>query len=147
MTHRCAILLTTTLLTSTALRALPPPVRLALVVEKQLQSPTTITNAGDGSGRLFIAEQRGQIRIVQNGMLLPAPFLDLSAQLVQERPNFDERGLLGLAFHPDYETSSAPGYRRFYVFYTAPSPNFPGTTEAPVDCRSVVAEYRGAPTM
>lgn len=121
--------------------AAPPPVRLELLVEQQLQSPTTITHAGDGSGRLFITEQRGTIRVVKDGILLPQVFLDLSALLVPERPNFDERGLLGLAFHPDFENAAQPGHRRFYVFYSAPSPNAPGTAADPVDCRSIIAEY------
>ncbi len=126
--------------------AAPPPVRLELVVEQQLQSPTTITHAGDGSGRLFITEQRGAIRVVKDGILQPQAFLDLSALLVPERPNFDERGLLGLAFHPDYENAAQPGHRRFYVFYSAPSPNAPGTAADPVDCRSIIAEYRASAT-
>lgn len=88
----------------------------------QLQSPTNITHAGDGSGRLFICEQRGKIRIFKNGALQPTPFLDIEAKLLPPPGGYDERGLLGMAFHPDYETSSAPGYRRFYVFYSATSP-------------------------
>ena len=126
--------------------AAPPPVRLELLVEQQLQSPTTITHAGDGSGRLFITEQRGAIRVVKDDILQPQAFLDLSALLVPERPNFDERGLLGLAFHPDFENAAQPGHRRFYVFYSAPSPNAPGTAADPVDCRSIIAEYRASAT-
>ncbi len=119
-----------------------PPVTLKPVVTNQFNAPTTITNAGDGSGRLFICEQRGRVRIFQNGMLLPAPFLDIRGKLVAERAGFDERGLIGLAFHPGYGNSLSPGYRRFYVFYSAPSPNAPGTAADPVDCRTTVSEYR-----
>ena len=119
-----------------------PVVKLELLVEKQLQAPTAIAHAGDGSGRLFLCEQRGQIRVFKGGVLLPAPFLDLSALLVPERAGFDERGLLGLAFHPDFESPVLPGSGRFYVFYSAPSTNAPGTAQNPVDASSVVAEYR-----
>ena len=114
-----------------------PPLTLKPVSLSQLQAPTTITHAGDGSGRLFICEQRGRIRIFQNGMLVPTPFLNISSKLVNERAGFDERGLIGLAFHPNYATN-----RRFYVFYSAPSPSAPGTASDPVDCRTTVAEYR-----
>jgi glucose/arabinose dehydrogenase len=129
---------------STAIAAIPP-IALKPVVVNQFDSPTAIAHAGDGSGRLFVCEQRGQIRIVRDGMLLPAPFLDLSPSLVPERANFDERGLLGLAFHPGFATPASPGFRRFYVFYSAVSPN-PGTPTEPVNCRSTVAEFRVSET-
>ncbi len=48
---------------------------------------------------------------------------------------FDERGVLGIAFHPKFKEN-----RKFYVYYSAPSPN-PGTAQDPIDHRSVVAEY------
>jgi glucose/arabinose dehydrogenase len=74
-----------------------------------LDAPLFVTGAGDGSGRLFVVQQGGQIRIVENGRLLPDPFLDLSSQI-----SFGgEQGLLGLAFHPDYRTNGL-----FYVDYT-----------------------------
>ncbi|MGI8602394.1 MAG: PQQ-dependent sugar dehydrogenase [Verrucomicrobiales bacterium] len=116
--------------------------KLQLITAGELDSPTSVDKANDGSNRLFICEQRGPIRVLQNGVMLPSPFLDISAKLVPERIGFDERGLLGLAFHPSYESSGAPGHGRFYVFYSTPSPNAPGTTENPVDCRTVIAEYR-----
>jgi glucose/arabinose dehydrogenase len=68
-----------------------------------------VTHAGDGSGRLFVLEQPGSIRIVQNGSLLDQPFLDVSARVLSG----GERGLLGLAFHPDYRRNG-----RFVVNYT-----------------------------
>jgi len=80
-----------------------------------LVSPVLLTHAGDGSGRLFVVDQAGQIRVVQNGVLLAAPFLDLTASLPVLATGFDERGLLGLAFHPDYATNG-----RFFVRYSAP---------------------------
>lgn len=126
--------------TATAHAAIPA-LTLKPVSLNQLQAPTTITNAGDGSGRLFICEQRGRIRIFRNGMLQPALFLDLSTKLVSERAGFDERGLIGMAFHPGYGNSASPGYRRFYVFYSAPSPNSPGPASNPVDCRTTVSEF------
>jgi glucose/arabinose dehydrogenase len=119
-----------------------PTVQLKPMAIGQFFSPTTVTHAGDGSGRLFITDQRGKIHIFASGAVLPAPFLDLSAKLVTERVGFDERGLLGLAFHPDYEIDNAPGEGKFYVFYSAPSPNAPGPGNNPVNCQSVIAEYQ-----
>jgi glucose/arabinose dehydrogenase len=128
-----------------ALQAAFPTLVLKTVCQDQLSAPTTVTNAGDASGRLFIAEQRGKIRIFKNGMLRPTPFLDLSASLVTERPGYDERGLLGLAFHPDYADAEAPGFGKFYVYYNAPSPTT-STTTAPVDHMNVVVEYQVSAT-
>jgi len=74
--------------------------------------PVAIANAGDGTNRLFIAEKRGRIEIVSNlvsGNTLVDPFLDITS-IVDASQN--EQGLLGLAFHPDYENN---GY--FYVNY------------------------------
>ena len=128
------------LLAASPVAAQLPRVGLRLVAERQFQAPVSI--AGTPDGRLFVCEQRGAIRIFRNGVVLPRPFLDLGSKLVPERANFDERGLLGLAFHPQYAMSGMAGSGRFYVFYSAPSPAAPGTTENPVDCRSVIAEYR-----
>ena len=59
-------------------------------------APVVITNAGDGSGRLFIVDQEGIIRIWDGTQLLPTPFLDISGTVVAS----GEQGMLGLAFHP-----------------------------------------------
>lgn len=119
-----------------------PALALELVAEGQFGAPTTVTHAGDGSGRLFVADQRGTIHILEDGVVLPEPFLNIGDRLVPERPGFDERGLLGLAFHPDFEVPAAAGEGCFYVYYSAPSPNAPGSAGDPVDHMSVVAEFR-----
>ncbi len=121
-----------------------PQLKLETVCENQLVSPVAMVHAGDGSGRMFVADQRGAIRIFRNGMLEPENFLNLAPKLVAERATYDERGLLGLAFHPGYGNPASPGYRRFYVFYIATSPNAPGVTTAPVDSREVIAEYQAS---
>jgi uncharacterized repeat protein (TIGR01451 family) len=72
-------------------------------------NPTGITYAGDGSGRLFIIEKQGKIYILRDGVRQTTPFLDISQKVNAEV----ERGLLGLAFHPNYENN---GF--FYIFYT-----------------------------
>ena len=74
-----------------------------------LTAPLAIVNAGDGSGRLFVAEQGGKIRIVDTGRIEPTPFLDISNEITSG----GERGLLGVAFHPHY-----PDDPRVFVDYT-----------------------------
>jgi len=69
----------------------------------------------DGSGRLFIVEKAGRIRIIQNGQLLPVPFLDITDRVGSSS---NEQGLLGLAFHPNYAQNG-----RFFVNYTNTSGN------------------------
>ena len=75
-----------------------------------LDTPVGIANAGDGSGRLFIVEKRGVIRIVQGGALVETPFLDISDRVGSSA---SEQGLLGLAFHPEYASNGI-----FFVNYT-----------------------------
>jgi glucose/arabinose dehydrogenase len=84
--------------------------------------------APPGDPRLFIIEQGGRIRIVKNGELLDAAFLDISDILVSNPNGQNEQGLLGLAFHPSYAKNG-----RFFVYYTTSNAN-------------VVAEYRVSAT-
>ena len=72
-------------------------------------SPLAVTNAGDGSGRLFVAEQGGKVYIVAGGIVNPTPFLDISGRV----SGGGEQGLLGIAFHPTY-----PSDNRVFVDYT-----------------------------
>lgn len=75
-----------------------------------LDNPIGIANAADGSNRLFIVEQAGYIRLVKNGGMESTPFLNIDALT----NGGGERGLLNVAFPPDYETSGM-----FYIYYTA----------------------------
>ncbi len=79
-------------------------------VASGLNRPIFVT-APQGDPRLFIVEQRGIIKILEDGNVLGIPFLDIDA-LVPDISGNDERGLLGLAFHPDYQSN---GY--FYINY------------------------------
>ena len=79
-----------------------------------LEFPVGIHHAGDGSGRVFILSQAGLIYVLQNGSVLDEPFLDLTSLVSGPRPgSYSERGLLGLAFHPQYAEN---GF--FFVNYT-----------------------------
>lgn len=89
-----------------------------------LISPIYVTGALDGSNRLFIVEQGGRIKVLQPGATTPAVFLDISARVLSG----GERGLLGLAFHPDFRNN-----RRFFVDYTRQP-----------DGATVIAEYRAS---
>jgi glucose/arabinose dehydrogenase len=85
------------------------------LIASGLNRPVDIQPANDGSGRLFIIEKLGYIRVYENGQLLDAPFLDITDRV---NDSGNEMGLLGLAFHPDYEQN---GY--FYVNYTGDGGN------------------------
>jgi glucose/arabinose dehydrogenase len=89
----------------------PAAFRLALEpVSSGFRQPLFVTAAPDGSGRLFVVEQGGTIRIAQNGQVLSQPFLDISSLVIAG----GERGLLGMAFHPRYAENGL-----LFVYYTA----------------------------
>jgi glucose/arabinose dehydrogenase len=98
-----------------------------------LQSPVYVTDAGDGSGRLFIVEQVGRIRIVKAGVLLRTPFLDIRS-LVASLASGSERGLLSVAFDPQFKTNGV-----FVIDYTRAS-----STPADVG-DTIIARYRANP--
>src|SRR6476469_3404726 len=79
------------------------------VVASGISSPTAMAFAPDG--RLFVCQQGGQLRVVKNGVLLPTPFVSLTVD------PFGERGLLGVAFDPNFTTNNF-----VYVYYTATTP-------------------------
>lgn len=108
-----------------ALIVFPPqnPTPLPLVaVAAGLERPVDIVHAGDGSGRLLVAENPGRVRVVRDGALVAQPLLDIAALVLSG----DERGLLGVAFHPRFATT-----RHLYVNYTRKP-----------DGATVVARYR-----
>jgi glucose/arabinose dehydrogenase len=128
------ILAATGLATAVSFAAFPT-LKLEPVVLQQLYSPTNITASPDGSGRVFICDQPGKIHILQNGMILPVPFLDIGGKMVSLGSGYSERGLLGMTFHPGFADAGSPGYRKFYLNYSAPS----GTQD---NNNTVIAEYQ-----
>ena len=89
-----------------------PPAELAVrlkEVARGLDAPLFLTSPPGDPTRAFVVEQGGRIRIIRNDALLPTPFLDISSRIASG----GERGLLGLAFHPQYATNG-----RFVVYYT-----------------------------
>lgn len=100
-----------------------------------LVSPVQLVHAPGKQGRRFIVDQVGVIwGLNPAGHLMPQPFLDISSKITPLTPDFDERGLLGLAFHPGFARNG-----RFFVFYTAPPrPSAPAGYNNTV----TIAEYR-----
>ncbi len=96
-------------------------------VEDGFDRPVLITHA-PSDPRLFVVEQDGLIRIIENGAVLDEPFLDLTSAVNSVE---NERGLLGLAFHPNYTQNGL-----FYVYYTAD-----GATTDYSNGASILAEY------
>jgi glucose/arabinose dehydrogenase/plastocyanin len=108
-----------------------------------------ISPPGDTS-RLFVVEQNGLLRVIQNGILLPGAALDIQSRvappLVPTNPN-DERGFLGLAFHPGYTNPASPGYRTLYTYNSeqipaATTPTYPVPTTATNNYKNVVNEWK-----
>src|SRR5678815_2741194 len=94
-----------------------------------LSRPILIRSSPDNTKRLFIVQQAGVIKVLQPGSIMPTDFINLSSKVVQPASTGDERGLLGMTFHPQYATNG-----KFYVDYTRVGD---GTT--------VIAEYKVNP--
>ncbi len=99
-----------------------PDIRLEEVAAG-LDRPVAIGHAGDGSGRLFVLEQEGRIRLIGDGKLEAEPLLDLSGSI----RSGGERGLLGIAFHPRFRHNGL-----LYLNYTADRP----------ELTTVIAEFQ-----
>jgi len=97
------------------------------LIASDFVSPIGLVAVPDATGRLAVIDQVGKIWMIDKaGNKMAAPFLDITSRLVTPlSPGYDERGLLGLAFHPDYAMNG-----KFYVFYTAPPPPGGPTTDA-----------------
>lgn len=116
---------TPALLATSCFNTNPPlggdPTTIGLVqVASGFTSPIALAQPADGTDRLFIADQIGRIHVLPAGQSTTSVFLDITARMVNITGGggafvYDERGLLGLAFHPQY---SANG--RFFVFYNVP---------------------------
>jgi glucose/arabinose dehydrogenase len=112
-------------------------------IDKQLVadgfvSPIGLVAFPDQTGRLAVIDQVGKIWIIDGeGNKLPVPYLDITSKVVPLNGFYDERGLLGLAFHPDYASNG-----RLFLYYNAPAR--PGGPEPGVNWNnfSKIVEYR-----
>ncbi|MBK8913226.1 MAG: PQQ-dependent sugar dehydrogenase [Phycisphaerales bacterium] len=122
-------------------RRTPPDGPLAVRLQRiatGLSAPVDLVPAPDSSGRLFIVEQPGRIRVLTaEGELRDTPFLDLTEKIVALRPFGEERGLTSMTFHPAYASNG-----RLFVCYSAPPSA--ETTEG-FDSQSIIAEFRVNP--
>ena len=122
------------------------------IVASGLAAPVLMVPAGDGSERLFVVDQAGLIHIIDDGVLIPTPFLDVSARLhmpgffgSMDETDYDERGLLGMALHPGFADTGNPGHGKIYTYTSEPAPLPADFTTNPspsvVDHQSVIAEW------
>ena len=107
----------------------------ARLVASGFASPDEVVAPPDHSGRLFVVDQVGLIWILSGGKRLDKPFLDIRDRIVELMPFYDERGLLGLAFHPQFATNGL-----FYLYYSAPLR--PGLSSDAWDHTTRVSEFK-----
>jgi glucose/arabinose dehydrogenase len=127
-----------------------PPADLAVKLEpiaKGLASPVQLVPVPDQSRRLFVVDQSGLLRVIENGVLAPEPFLDLRERLVPLNNDFDERGFLGIAFDPEFANQQSSGYGRFFTYTSekvAAGSDFPNphAQGAPPNHQSVIASWK-----
>ncbi|HEX8520855.1 MAG TPA: PQQ-dependent sugar dehydrogenase [Tepidisphaeraceae bacterium] len=110
-------------------------------------APVWMTNAPGDNSRLFVVDQAGQVKIVQNGAVLANPFINIvpTGDFVTLRTNYDERGLLGLAFDPNFNNSTSAGYRRVFTYESdvvKANPDYGLTTAGTVDHQDALVSYR-----
>src|SRR5215208_5007228 len=104
-----------------------------------ISEPVFVTHASDGSGRLFVVERGGRIKIIRNG-LVEGTFLDVSALITTSG---GEQGLLGLAFHPNFARAGQPGQGRFIIGYTSAGPLATSCTDSTAGrSANTVARYQ-----
>jgi glucose/arabinose dehydrogenase len=111
-----------------------PKIKLEPFVEG-LNQPLAMVETPDG--RMLVIEQWGRVMLVEDGELNGTPFLDIRNLIVDRNPDFDERGLLGLALHPDFANNG-----KFYVAYSGQK-DWQGNLDQLLwyDHNNVVAEY------
>lgn len=129
-----AVILSSTFSACTLGRSIPPRVKLELIADG-FTSPVALIDPDDGTGRLFVAEQAGLIWILLDGKRIERPFLDLHEKVIRLNSSYDERGLLGLAFHPNFKANG-----RFYVSYSGHLQN--GISPDEWDHTTYISEFR-----
>ncbi len=122
-------------------------------VASGLSAPNYLTTAPQDRGRLFVVDQAGSVRLIQNGQLSDTPFLNVSERLPQlgvrgtfDETDFDERGLLGLAFHPGFNDVNSAGHGKLYTYHSEPvggAADFtvPLPADASFNHQSVISEW------
>jgi glucose/arabinose dehydrogenase len=114
----------------------PADVALETLID-DLSTPIGLVAAPGDIHRAFIVEQTGLVHVLRDGERTPTPFIDLRDQMVRFDTGYDERGLLGLAFHPDYASNG-----RLFVYYSTPTRD---SAEPPADHTNRVSEFHVRP--
>ena len=140
------------------------PIRVMLEpVATGLTSPIFLTTAVRGDGRRYVVDQTGLILLLHGNGAAPTTVLDITAVIAQLspafpgapeglNPSYDERGLLGLAFHPGFDDNNSPGFRTLYTLHNVPvskaadfpEPPFPTPGQVP-NCQEIIAEWKVGP--
>lgn len=114
-------------------------------------APVSAIAAPGDSNDLFVADEAGKIDVIHNGVLQPTPLLDISSieQAVPLKPGYDERGLLGLAFSPGFNSPTSSGYHTLYTYQsektgTAAADFAPaaGTVTSGIDHQNVITQWK-----
>lgn len=145
--------------TEAATGLLPPIQRGTLAIHLQtvatgLAAPAYGISAPGDTDRLFIVEQNGLLRVIRSDTLLSTPALDLRSRVappLNPANANDERGLLGLAFHPDFDKVGSAGYRTLYTYNSEPieggsSPTYAAPNDAVQNYKNVVNEWKMSAT-
>lgn len=119
---------------TTSAAASSPGIGLKLIAEG-FTSPSNLVPLDDGSGRLLVADQIGTISVLsKDGKVSDRLFANIRDRMLKVREAFDERGLLGLALHPNFKTN-----RKLYIFYSVPLRQ---GGPAGFDCTSRISEFK-----
>ena len=107
----------------------PSPIQIDLqAIATGLTAPVDLLPDPEVSDRFYVVDQAGKVHVIHQGLLQAEPFLDVSDRIVQplgilgsfDVDDFDERGLLGLAFHPEFAGASHPDYHKVYTYTSEP---------------------------
>lgn len=121
-------------------------------IASDLTAPVDIKQAPGDNSRLFVLDQAGEVHLIVDGVLQSEPFIDVTDRLVslgifgtQDEGDFDERGFLGLAFHPGFADPNSAGFQKVYTYTSEPVSGPADFTTDPVldeyNHQSVVAEW------
>jgi glucose/arabinose dehydrogenase len=107
----------------------PSPIQIDLeTIATGLTAPVDLRPDPEIPDRFYVVDQAGKVHIIHEGVLQAEPFLDVTDRLVQplgilgsfDVDDYDERGLLGFAFHPEFGDASHPGYHKLYTYTSEP---------------------------
>jgi glucose/arabinose dehydrogenase len=110
-------------------RISPSPVQIELeTIASGLTAPIALVPDPQVSGLLYLVDQAGKVHIISDGQLQAEPFLDVADHIIQplgilgsfDADDYDERGLLGFAIHPDFADAALPGHHKVYTYTSEP---------------------------